>query len=243
MRVIRMFQAGRRLCSTAAAGTTTVKETVSRLASQFESASVPEPMLSASHLVAHVIKTNNLDDLEQMADDDVEPEQSLKLDAMAKCRLSRMPVQYIVGSWDFRRLTLAMKPPVFIPRPETEQLVSLVLESLKSSEKQRVLEIGSGSGAIALSLLKECGDAEALEVTAVDQSRLACALTMENAILNDVWKGLRVLNARMEEDGVMRMRKKSEKGREDFAKFDLIVSNPPYVLRKDLAALATEIAV
>lgn len=65
----------------------------------------------------------------------------------------RMPLQYILGEWDFHCLTLKMVPPVFIPRPETEQLVELALARLRGLEAPRVLEIGCGSGAISLALL------------------------------------------------------------------------------------------
>ena len=160
-----------------------------------------------------------------------------------------MPVQYIVKTWDFREITLAMKPPVFIPRPETEQLVSLVLKKCDfrgggggGDEKLRILEVGCGSGAVCLSLLKEA-PAETIKVTAVDRSRLACGLTMENAILNDLWQNLTVLHAKVDEDGAMI--NMAENGPEMSAdpKFDMIVSNPPYVLRKDLMNLAPEISV
>lgn len=64
-----------------------------------------------------------------------------------------MPVQYILGEWDFHCLTLKVVPPVFIPRPETEQLVELAIRNLKDLEAPKVLEIGCGSGAISLALL------------------------------------------------------------------------------------------
>lgn len=66
-----------------------------------------------------------------------------------------MPVQYIVGEWDFRDVNLIMRPPVFIPRPETELLVDHVLKELEENKDvKEVLEICCGSGAISLSLLK-----------------------------------------------------------------------------------------
>lgn len=64
-----------------------------------------------------------------------------------------MPVQYIVKKWDFRNVILKMIPPVFIPRPETESLVNIVIENTKSLNS--ALEIGCGSGAISISLLNE----------------------------------------------------------------------------------------
>lgn len=64
-----------------------------------------------------------------------------------------MPLQYILGEWDFHHITLKLVPPVFIPRPETEQLVELAIERLRKLEAPRVLELCCGSGAISLALL------------------------------------------------------------------------------------------
>lgn len=65
-----------------------------------------------------------------------------------------MPVQYIIGEWDFRDITLKLVPPVFIPRPESEMLVHYVLKVLNSSENkgQEILEVGCGSGAVSLAI-------------------------------------------------------------------------------------------
>lgn len=69
--------------------------------------------------------------------------------------LIRVPVQYIIGEWDFRELTLKMRPPVFVPRPETEMLVDLILKVVDSRNIKHVVELCCGSGAICLSLLYE----------------------------------------------------------------------------------------
>lgn len=72
---------------------------------------------------------------------------------LCECRMARMPVQYIIGEWDFCDLILKMTPPVFIPRPETEELVELILQQSDDKITMRFLEVGCGSGAISLSLL------------------------------------------------------------------------------------------
>ena len=69
-----------------------------------------------------------------------------------------MPIQYIIGEWDFHLITLKMRPPVFIPRPETESLVEIGLNRISNTSKPRVLEIGCGTGAISLSMLNSNPD-------------------------------------------------------------------------------------
>ena len=103
---------------------------------------------------------------------------------MVQCRLAKMPIQYIIGYWEFRELTLTMKPPVFIPRAETESLVDVILNHLKglTNTEINILEIGCGSGAISLSLMKEYkSQLNNIKILAVDQSASACRLTLENA--------------------------------------------------------------
>lgn len=65
-----------------------------------------------------------------------------------------MPIQYLLGKWDFCNLTLKIKPPVFIPRPETEELTELILQQCDDTITMRFLEIGCGAGAISLKLLQ-----------------------------------------------------------------------------------------
>lgn len=76
-----------------------------------------------------------------------------RFEQLCECRMARMPVQYIIGEWEFCDLVLKMVPPVFIPRPETEELVELILQQCDSNLTIRFLEIGCGSGAISLALL------------------------------------------------------------------------------------------
>lgn len=71
-----------------------------------------------------------------------------------------MPIQYIIGNWDFRDITIKLIPPIFIPRPETEILVDFVLKRISTGNYPEfscdILEIGCGSGAISLSILQTC---------------------------------------------------------------------------------------
>ena len=230
----------RLLSSTTKRQKKSVDEVLESLSAKFEASQVPEPDLSASHLVAKVLGTNNIESIQlykHLSDEHV-----AKLETYVNCRLARMPVQYIVGDWDFRSLTLKMQPPVFIPRPETEQLVGLVLRYLdgRADEHQtlNLLEVGCGSGAISLSILQEA--TAKVRILAVDQSEAACELTCQN-----------LKNLGLPEEALTIVQTKIDIEEEDcgfqgmiaLQSLDLIVSNPPYVLRKDLTKLADEIKV
>ncbi|XP_026476656.1 hemK methyltransferase family member 1-like [Ctenocephalides felis] len=146
--------------------------------------------------------------------------------------MAHMPVQYIIGEWDFKDLTLKVVPPVFIPRPETEQLVDLVLQHFinKSSMSLKILEIGCGSGAIILALLKQLPK---LKATAVDQSLHACRTTLDNALALGLSERLRLLQAKLSDDNLLTQVLEGP--------YDCVVSNPPYVPTGDLVKLQPEI--
>jgi len=206
----------------------TVKQTVEELGDMLSSSNVPEPHLSSKYLVSHVLGEVQAHGYLKFADQKLREEQLSELNRLVNCRLARMPLQYIVGSWDFRNIQLKLRPPVFIPRQETEQLVQIVLDSLPDDKPLRILEIGPGSGNICLSLLQENPN---VTVLALERSRVAAQLVVENAVNLGLDSRLTVRETRMDEETIL-----SEK-------FDAVVSNPPYVLRKDLMNLAPEISV
>merc|ERR1712126_48287 len=234
---------------------------ISELSKVFESAGISEPQQSAELLVGEAFGVRNLDRLISVANHScLSDRQSEKLTIMSQCRLANMPLQYILGYWDFRELRLKMRPPVFIPRPETEELVEIVLKHLTCFEDQKViniLEIGCGSGAISLSLLKEyASKSNHLKILAVDQSTSACNLTSENAAQILFEKESISLNQNNEQQVPMnnievKNLKLNGEQETNFGlgnqvhsdQMDVLVSNPPCVLRKDLSQLDPQITL
>ena len=148
--------------------------------------------------------------------------------ALAARRLKREPVARILGRKEFWSLTLAVTPDVLVPRPETETVVEAALDALgrdgKKMERLRILDIGTGSGALLLALLSELPNAVGL---GTDISAAALAVARENAERNGLNDRCTFVACNIAE------------GVED--RFDLIVSNPPYVSRGEIATLAPEV--
>ena len=142
--------------------------------------------------------------------------------ALVQRRGRREPLAYVLGDWDFRRLTLATDARALVPRPESEILVERCLALLEGVVAPRVVDVGTGTGAIALALKDERPDAR---VTATDISADALALARENAVRT----GLEV--EFVETDLLAGLG----------GPFELVVSNPPYVLAGELPGLEPEV--
>jgi release factor glutamine methyltransferase len=126
-----------------------------------------------------------------------------------------IPIQYLLGKTSFYGLDFEVNQNVLIPRPETEELVEWIIESQKSkvkSQKIRILDIGTGSGCIAISLAKNIANSQ---VYAIDVSERALATANKNAELNNV--NVTFINQNILETQDLKQQ------------FDIIVSNPPYV--------------
>lgn len=138
---------------------------------------------------------------------------------MVRRRLRREPVAYILGRKGFRNLELAVDQRVLVPRPETELLVELALEL----RPQRVFDVGTGSGAIALAVADELPDAE---VTASDTSPAALEVARANADRLGLTERIRFVEGTLPDEG---------------DGFDLILANLPYVAERDWPSLQPEI--
>ena len=141
-----------------------------------------------------------------------ESKQTLFLSALERLKTYE-PIQYVLGKTSFMDLEFRVNSSVLIPRPETEELVKLMLK--EDLDKKEILDIGTGSGCIAISLAKNLPNAK---VSALDVSEDAIEVAKENAGLNNV--NIEFINADI-------FKYKSDK------KYDVIVSNPPYVLESE----------
>jgi release factor glutamine methyltransferase len=148
-------------------------------------------------------------------------------------RVCGEPVQYILGNTEFYGLPFRVTPDVLIPRPETEHLVDRALELAREMAANRgevrVLDIGTGSGNIAVAIAKHC---DAARMTAIDISAAALAVATENAAANRVDDRIRFAHCDALSPDILALA----------PPFDMIVSNPPYIPQADEAALQIEIA-
>lgn len=159
-------------------------------------------------------------------------DEAARLESLAARRAKREPLQHLLGEVPFHSVTLEVEPGVFVPRPETEELVEAVLASLPGTRPARegpgaLLEWGCGTGAIAVALLRALPHWTAV---AADRSPRAVALAARNGERNGVAARLRAVVADFTDT-------RAPAG----APFDLVVSNPPYVRRGDIAGLMPEV--
>lgn len=140
-------------------------------------------------------------------------------------RAAGEPVQYIVGETEFYGLPFRVTRDVLIPRPETEHLVEKAIQLAQQFERPRIVDVGTGSGAIAVALAHNLPQAE---IAAIDISPRAIDIAQENASRNGVANRIRCLY------GDLLAPVASEQ-------FDIVVSNPPYVPETDRASLSIEV--
>jgi release factor glutamine methyltransferase len=192
----------------------TAREALRDAEHRLAAAGLDTPRVDAELLVAHALgvsRTGLYGALDAPVDDRLEP--------LLARREAREPLAYVLGEWGFRHLTLKTDARALVPRPETEIVVERALALLDGSTKPRILDVGVGSGAIALALKDERPDAR---VTGVDVSADALALAGENAERLGLDVEFRAQGLGAAAEG-----------------WDLVVSNPPYV--ESLAGLQPEL--
>ncbi len=166
------------------------------------------------------------------------PEEAVRYEELLAQRATGMPSQYITGHQEFWGLDFIVSPAVLIPRPETEHLVEAVLELARGIQRPKLVDVGTGSGCVALALAHELLDAE---VYAVDLSAEALEIARANAVRLQLDKRVRFVQCNVLEPAVDQ--NLSVIPSEDFSPsrgtptdrlsvfrdFDFVVSNPPYV--------------
>ncbi|MGH6790601.1 MAG: peptide chain release factor N(5)-glutamine methyltransferase [Pseudolabrys sp.] len=216
MRVIPGLQAG-----------VTAAQACQMLADIFRARGFDTPDLDARILVAHALMIDRAK-LAANGDRELEPRETNAIQARAARRLAHEPVARIVGHKEFWSLDLYVGPAVLVPRPDTETVVEAALAVIDAAGARKaplkLLDIGTGSGAILLALLSELPNASG---TGSDVSTQALDIARDNATRLGFAKRCAFVAA----DG----------GGALSGPFDVIVSNPPYVSRSEIASLAPEV--
>jgi len=197
-------------------------DAVHEVEGRLSAAGVPSPRVDAEILVADVLGLARSE--LYSSGRPVTAFETERLDELVGRRLRREPLAYILGEWGFRRLLLKVDDRALIPRPETEVVVERCLAFLGGLTEPRVLDVGVGSGAIALAIADEHDGAQ---VVAVDSSEQALSLAREN-------------QARAGVNGRVRL-VRGDLLSEVESPFDLVVSNPPYVEPEELETLQPEV--
>jgi release factor glutamine methyltransferase len=194
----------------------TVAEARGLAEQQLDEAGIDTPGVDAELLLAHVLGVTRTR-VHDLRDREVPGE----FHELLERRRQREPLAYVLGEWGFRRLVLKTDARALVPRPETEVVVERCLALLHDEADPRVLDLGTGSGAIALAIADERPDAR---VVAIDASPQAASLARENAERLDLPVEVRVADLEAAAEG-----------------WDLVVSNPPYVSPEEWDSLQPEI--
>jgi release factor glutamine methyltransferase len=181
---------------------------------------VEGPRLEAQILLAHALNCPKID-LYVRHDEEPAEEKRAMFREMIRKRAEGMPVAYLVGYREFYSLPFAVTPAVLIPRPETETLVLQALGVMRGMESPRVLDVGTGSGCVAITLAKQHKTAR---ITAVDTSSAALEIALGNAKKHGLADRVTFVEGDLFAPVAGQM-------------FDVIVSNPPYIADAEFANL------
>jgi release factor glutamine methyltransferase len=204
----------------------TVLEALNSASNYLQNKGIKSSRLNAELLLSHVLNCKRLE-LYLSFDRPLQKSEIDSYRGLLKRRSDFEPLQYIIGKVEFYGLKFEVNKSVLIPRPETELLVEAVIESVGKDESINILDIGSGSGNISIALAKNI---PSCRVVGLDISEEAIVISKRNAKLNGV------------DNQLMFVKKNIFNGIDNFEnKFDVIVSNPPYVSIEDFANLDPEL--
>jgi release factor glutamine methyltransferase len=204
-----------------------IAETIGLVAASFTLAKIEAPEADARLLVGHALYLGRAQ-LVVQSDRLLEAREINAISALAARRLKHEPVARILGRKEFWSLEMQVTPDVLVPRPETETIVESALDALAMGglrmEKLRILDIGTGSGALLLALLSELPNAVG---TGTDISSAALDVARANATRHDLAARCVFVTC----DGASAVN----------GPFDLVVSNPPYIAKNEIASLPPEV--
>lgn len=203
----------------------TIRELLAWTTTYLGQKGVEAPRLEAQILLAHVLKCPRIE-LVARSDEEPSPPHRTAFRELVKRRVDGWPVAYLTGTKEFFLLPFQVSPAVLIPRPDTETLVLETLNRLKGNTSPHILELGTGSGCVAVAL---AANHKTCRVLAVDASPDAAELARRNAKTNRVDDRVTVLVGDLFDPVPAG------------STFDAIVSNPPYVAQGEYESLAADI--
>lgn len=201
----------------------TIFEAYNDCKKQLQAAGVEDYVFEAKCIIRHITGLTNAQILTKYNQSLTEFQQN-NITALLKQRLIRYPLQYIIGKWNFFGREFFVGPGVLIPRSDTETLIDVCLESIKSNEAPRVLDLCAGTGCIGITLK---GERPTADVTLVEKYDEALNYTVKNALHNNA-------DVKILQGDVL-----NTEGAEGL--YDLIVSNPPYITDTDMKTLQPEV--
>lgn len=204
----------------------TVLESINKSAEYLAKKGIESARTNAELLLAHIFQCKRLD-LYLKYDKPLNDQEISAYREFIRRRGLFEPVQYIIGSVEFYGLKIKVTPAVLIPRPETELLVETVINIVDKEQNKSILDVGSGSGNITIAL---AGNLSNAFVTGIDVSDEAIKVAIENANCNNVSNRVSFMKKDILNEELS-----------DSKKFDVIVSNPPYVSDEDYKNVQPEI--
>lgn len=186
---------------------------------------IETPGLEAYLLLSEIDVIDDLSEIYAHPEKEVDPDTFNKFQELLERRVKREPIAYIIGEKEFFSKLYKVNPSVLIPRPETELLVDETLELAKQMESPLILEVGTGSGCIAVTLASYCDQAR---IVASDISQQALSIAKENVLKHSQNDKITLKKADM-----------LSSFKNDL--FNIVVSNPPYITENEFNLLDTEV--
>ncbi len=204
----------------------TVLEALNLSTEYLDNKSIESPRLNAELLLAKILNCKRLELYLNYDRNLTEKEKNTYRNFISR-RGKNEPLQYITGEVEFYGIELQVNNNVLIPRPETEILIDTILEKVDKERELMILDIGSGSGNIAIALAKNLTNAK---IVSIDVSENALEVARNNALQNELETRIEFIRLNILSDNL-----------EDLSNFDIIVSNPPYVSNEEFGGLQKEI--